>query len=191
MSTQAQLALLKEDLWALHEELTKITRPELADNLTPSPIEAMRMYVGSGNALKLNRYLRGQRTSLSEALGKMNAGMQAFFESHSRTLQTPLILRRWVFSEGDYSPAHLAPSAVVTERGWLSLTTDSSHGFFTSQADVECEVTLPIGSRILAGAVYENEFILRPNSTFEVKQVIDADAEVDGKMKFLLRLHLL
>lgn len=191
MSSREQLMLLKNDLRALQEQFEKITRPSLDDDPTPSPIEAMKMYVGSGNALKLNRYLRGQRSALSEALAKMNEGMLAFFETHARTLEVRLVMRRWVFTQGSYSPADLVPGATVTERGWLSLTTEAFHGFFSSRADVECEIALPIGARVLCGSVFENEFILRPNATLRVKQVIDVKTEVDGKKKFLIRLGLL
>lgn len=191
ISAAQQLAVLEADLRMRHEQLHTVARPDLDDDPTPSPLQALKMYAGSGNALRLNRYLRGQRSAQAETLRRMHEGMLAFFEDHARVLDAALTMRRWVFTHGDYSPALLAPRTTITEQGWSSLTLDSFHGFFSSRADVECDVTLPVGSRVLSGSLPEREFILRPGSTFRVKQVANAHDEVDGKRKFLVSLDLL
>lgn len=191
MSSEEQIAVLETDLRERDEQLRASTRPELEDDPEPTPLEALKMYAGSGNALRLNRYLRGQRSARSAALQRMHAGMLAFFEHHSRVLEAPVTMRRWVFTNGSYAPALLAPHTTFTERGWSSLTLDSVHGFFSPRADVEWDITLPVGSRVLSGSLHEREFILRPGSAFRVKQVVDTHEEVDGKRKMLVSLNLL
>lgn len=191
MSVKEQLALLETDLRMRHGQLLSITRPDLDDDPTPSPLEALKMYVGTGTALRLNRYLRGQRSGHGAALRRMHEGLLAYFEHHSRVLEAPLTMWRWVFTKDSYSPALLARRTIITERGWFSLTLDSFHGFFSPRADMECDVTLPVGTRVLSGSLAERELILRPGSTFRVRQMVDTHDEVDGKRKFLVSLDLL
>lgn len=185
------MAVLEADLRLRHEQLHAVARPDLDDDPTPSPLQALKMYAGSGNALRLNRYLRGQRSAQGETLRRMHEGMLVFFEDHARVLDAALTMRRWVFTHGDYSPALLTPRTTITEQGWSSLTLNSVHGFFSTRADVEYAITLPVGARVLSASLPEREFILRPDSTFRVSDVVASNEEVGGKPKYLLRLDLL
>lgn len=191
LTPEQQEALLREDLRALFEQLQDIARFDLDDNPTPSPIEAWKMYVGSRYALKLNRYLRGESSEYREALEKMNAGMLVYHGANARTLQAPVTMRRWIRTTHTYSPIGVVPGTTVTERGWLSLSTLSSHGFFTERTDVEYDIDLPIGSRVMAGSLREREFVLAPHSTFLVQEVVDAKKEIEGKKKYLINLELI